>query len=119
MCNLYIVFVSGAGAQDVVTKVVILDFVLMQQTLFKREILMGTTGLITLDAIKFAYESNPFGFSAPLRRRNDGIRLVFGGLLLLLGQLPIFLSLAFTIFGPICKPGIDTIAVLNIKTKGN
>ena len=114
MCNLYVVFVNGAGAQDVVTKVVILDFILTQQTAFKREIFSGNTGRVVLHALKKAYNITPE--SEGQTKKNDSIRNSFGNLLLLLGQVPIFLSLAFIMYGPICKPGIDGVASLNIKT---
>ena len=114
MCNLYVVFVNGAGAQDVVTKVVILDFILTQQTAFKREIFSGNTGRVVLHALKKAYNITPE--TEGQTKKNVSIRNSFGNLLLLLGQVPIFLSLAFIMYGPICKPGIDGVASLNIKT---
>ena len=128
LCNLYVVFVNGAGAQDVVTKVVILDFILFQQTAFKREIFMGSSGRLVLQAIKQAFEvvvedtpssswvSCCFGRHAGLKNRNAIFRTIFAGSLLALAQLPIFLSLAFIVYAPLCKPGVDTIASLDIKT---
>jgi hypothetical protein len=56
MCNLYIVFVAGGGAQDCLTKVVILNFILDQQLMFKREIFVGTTGRVVLGALRHGYE---------------------------------------------------------------
>ena len=117
MCNLYVVFVDGAGAQDVVTKVVILDFILVQQTAFKREIFSGNTGRVVLHALKVAYESTPE--SAALAKRNEAIHDTFGRVLLVLGQLPIFLAIAYIMYGPICKPGITAIGSLDIKTGGS
>ena len=46
LCNLYIVFASGAGAQDIITKVVILDFILMQQASLKRDLFTGASGKV-------------------------------------------------------------------------
>ena len=44
--NLYIVFVSGATAQDVLQKIVILDFILAQQENIKRELFSGASGKV-------------------------------------------------------------------------
>ena len=119
MCNLYVVFVEGAGAQDVVTKVVILDFILVQQTNFKREIFNGNTGRVVLHAIKVAYESTSKPESEALTKRNERIHNYFGRVLLVLGQIPIFLSIAFIMYGPICKPGISSVGSLDIKPGGS
>jgi hypothetical protein len=114
LCNLYVVFVTGAGAQDVVTKVVILDFILMQQTMFKREIFSGTSGRIVLNALKNAFEVQPS--SDALTATNKKIHDFVARLLLFVGQLPILLSFAFIMYGPICKPGIDKLASIALKT---
>jgi hypothetical protein len=114
LCNLYVVFVTGAGAQDVVTKVVILDFILMQQTNFKREIFSGTSGRIVLHALKGAFEVE--ASSEALTSKNKRIHDFVARVLLFLGQLPILLSVAFVMYGPICKPGIDMLASIAIKT---
>ena len=56
MCNLYLAFVAGASVQDVLSKLVILNFILDQQRKFKEEIFKGNTGRIVLNAIRRAYE---------------------------------------------------------------
>jgi hypothetical protein len=114
LCNLYVVFVTGAGAQDVVTKVVILDFILSQQLNFKREIFSGTSGRLVLAALKNAFEVEKE--SPALTAKNTRIHFFVTRVLLLLGQLPIILSFAFIMYGPICKPGIDKLAAIAIKT---
>ncbi len=114
LCNLYVVFVTGAGAQDVVTKVVILDFILVQQINFKREIFSGTSGRVVLSALKNAFEVQKS--TDALTAKNKKIHDFFARVLLFLGQLPIFLSFAFIMYGPICKPGIEKLASINLKT---
>ena len=118
MCNLYVVFVEGAGAQDVLTKVVILDFIFEQQTNFKRVIFNGNTGRVVLHALKVAYESTS-KTDEVLTKRNEVIHKSFGRVLLVLGQIPIFLSIAFIMYGPICKPGISSVGSLDIKPGGS
>jgi hypothetical protein len=56
LCNLYVVFVAGAGAQDIITKVVILDFILLQQQNMKRDLFAGLAGREVLRSIKAAFE---------------------------------------------------------------
>ena len=56
MCNLYLAFVAGTSVQDVLSKLVILNFILDQQAKFKTEIFKGTTGRIVLQALRAAYE---------------------------------------------------------------
>ena len=116
LCNLYVVFVTGAGAQDVVTKVVILDFILTQQTMFKREIFSGTSGRIVLNALKNAFEVQKS--SESLTKTNVRIHDFVSNVLFFIGQLPILLSIAFIMYGPICKPGIDKLASIALKTSG-
>ena len=56
MCNLYLAFVAGTSVQDVLAKLVILNFILEQQNRFKQEIFKGNTGRIVLQAIRNSYE---------------------------------------------------------------
>ena len=69
---------------------------------------------MVLHALKVAYESTPE--SEALTDRNEAIRDTLGQVLLVLGQLPIFLSMAYIMYGPIGKPGITALGSLDIKT---
>ena len=44
--NMYIVFVSGGTAQDILKQIVILDFILGQQDIIKKEIFSGSSGKV-------------------------------------------------------------------------
>ena len=72
---------------------------------------------MVLHALKVAYESTPE--SEALTKRNEAIHDTFGRVLLVLGQLPIFLAIAYIMYGPICKPGISAVGSLDIKTGGS
>ena len=44
--NMYIIFVSGGTAQDVLKDIVILDFILGQQDALKKELFSGASGKV-------------------------------------------------------------------------
>ena len=121
------VFVNGIGTQDIVTKVVILNFVLDQQLSFKRDLFLGKTGLLVLRAIKKAFEYKIInnGLSVTgvntvkqaMKRRNEKIKNIFAKLLLL-AYVPILLSCAFIVYGPMCKPGPAKVGVADVKKVG-
>jgi hypothetical protein len=69
LCNLYLVFVAGAGAQDMLAKLVILNFITSQQPRFKQKVFRGQTGKIVLQAIRKAYELGP---TRPVPQHGDG-----------------------------------------------
>ena len=69
MCNLYLAFVAGTSVQDVLAKLVILNFILEQQNKFKQEIFKGNTGRIVLQAIRNSYEYGAPSALAPLQYR--------------------------------------------------
>ena len=55
LCTLYIVFVSGSTVQDILAKIVILDFVHVQQLNLKRELFQGPKAKRSLTALKPLY----------------------------------------------------------------
>jgi hypothetical protein len=127
ICNLFIVFVNGVGAQDIVTKVVILNFILDQQLSFKRDLFLGNTGVLVLRALKKAFEYKIInnGLSEAgvckvkqtMKIRNEKFKSFFAKLLLL-AYVPILLSCAFIVYGPMCKPGPTKVGVTDVKKVG-
>ena len=127
LCNLFIVFVNGVGAEDIVKKVVILNFILDQQLLFKREIFVGKTGALVLRAMKEAFEYGiikPGGGPQPseeeiititegIEKRNNVVLKKFQMALVFLAYFPIFLAMAFIVYGPMCKPGPTKVGQLD------
>jgi hypothetical protein len=57
LCNLYIVFVSGSSVQDILSKIVILDFIYTQQLTLKRELFQGQNAKKSLKALKLIYNT--------------------------------------------------------------
>ena len=55
LCNLYIVFVTGSTVQDILAKIVILDFIYVQQINVKKELFQGQNAKKSLKALKLLY----------------------------------------------------------------
>ena len=55
LCNLYIIFVSGSSVQDIIAKIVILDFIYVLQINLKKELFQGQNAKRSLKALKLVY----------------------------------------------------------------
>lgn len=55
LCNLYIIFVTGSSVQDIISKIVILDFIYLLQTNMKKDLFQGEKAKKSLKALKQLY----------------------------------------------------------------
>jgi hypothetical protein len=105
ICNLYIVFVATNTPLEMLSNTVILNFIFEQLPKFKHSLFDGKTGKGLLSGLRAAHRTRPIDRS--WRLVCDGCATVVPTAAQLLSVVPLLFPMAMTVYGPICKPGIQ------------
>ena len=114
--NLYIVFANSVSAKDMVTNVVVLDFIFEQLPKYKTSLLKGDKSKAILLTIKTGHFHPPVWTASKML-----VRTCKAWVLQAIQYVAFFAIISSAImiaYGPICKPGEAT-AGLNPQVKGS